>query len=82
MKVFLVYIVLSVATGIDIKVNTSIPSFYSLNECKHYVNVNSMNIINSARTAFKGKKIVELGCVEMKKEGSKFSPIFRKGNPT
>ena len=41
-----------------------------------------MNIINSARTAFKGKKIVELGCVEMKKEGSKFSPIFRKGNPT
>ena len=44
--------------------------------------VMSMNIINSARTAFKGKKIVELGCVEMKKEGSKFSPIFRKGNPT
>ena len=31
---------------------------------------------------YKGKKIVELGCVEMKKEGSKFSPIFRKGKST
>ena len=82
MKTFLIYIVIAITGGVEVKINTTIPPFYSLNECKHYVNVNSMNIINSARTAFKGKKIVELGCVEMKKEGSKFSPIFRKGNPT
>ena len=78
MKVFLVYIVLSVATGIDIKVNTSIPPFYSLNECKHYVNVNSMNIINSARTAFKGKKILEMGCVEIHEGGSRFLPNYKE----
>ena len=82
MKTFFIYIVIAVTGGVEVKLNTTIPPFYNLNECKHYINVNSMNIINSARTAFKGKKIVELGCFEMKKEGSKFSPIFRKGNPT
>ena len=78
MKTFLIYIVLAVSGGVEIKINTTIPPFYNLNECKQYVVKNSATILGSAQSAFKGKKVREMGCVEMKKDGSNFSPSFRE----
>ena len=78
MKTFLIYIVLAVSGGVEIKINTTISPFYNLNECKQYVVKNSPTILSSAQSAFKGKKILEMGCVEIKKDGSKFSPSFRE----
>ena len=78
MKTFFIYIVIAVTGGVEVKINTTIPPFYNLNECKQYVVKNSPTILSSAQSAFKGKKILEMGCVEIKKDGSKFSPSFRE----
>ena len=78
MKTFLIYIVIAGTGGVEVKINTTIPPFYNLNECKQYVVKNSPTILSSAQSAFKGKKVLEMGCVEIKKDGSKFSPSFRE----
>ena len=78
MKMFLIYIVLGVATGVDVKINTTIPPFYKFEECKNYVIKNSINILNSARSTFIYAKVLEMGCVEMKQDGRKFSPLSKE----
>ena len=72
MKTFLIYIVLAVSGGVEIKINTSIPPFYNLNECKQYVVKNSATILGSAQSAFKGKKIA------VKQMGSFKKGVFEK----
>ena len=37
MKTFLIYIVIAISGGVEVKINTTIPPFYNLNECKEYV---------------------------------------------
>ena len=46
--------------------------------CKQYVTKNSINILKFCKSNFKGKKILEMGCVEIKKDGSKFSPNYKE----
>ena len=37
MNMFLIYIVIIVTSGVEVKLNTSIPAFYDLQSCKEYV---------------------------------------------
>ena len=78
MKTFFIYIVIAVTGGVEVKLNTTIPAFSTFKECSQYVTSNSINILKSANSAFKGKKILEMGCVEIKKDGSEFSPSFKE----
>ena len=57
MKTFFIYIVIAVTGGVEVKLNTTIPAFLTFKECSQYVTSNSMNILKSANSAFKGKKI-------------------------
>ena len=78
MNTFFIYIVIAVIGGVEVKLNTTIPAFPNIKQCSQYVTKNSMNILKSAKSAFRGKKVLEMGCVEIKKDGSKFSPSFRE----
>ena len=65
MNVFLIYIVIVVTGGVEVKLNTSIPPFPNLNSCTEYVVSNK-------------KHILELGCVVMEnKDEIKFNPIYK-----
>ena len=48
MKTFFIYIVIAISSGVEVKINTTIPPFYNLKECKQYVTKNSINILGSA----------------------------------
>ena len=78
MNEFLIYIVIVVIGGVDAKLNTSIPPFPNLNSCTEYVVSNKKNILDSAKSTFKNKEILELGCVVMEnKDEIKFNPIYK-----
>ena len=78
MNVFLIYIVIVVTGGVEVKLNTSIPPFPNLNSCTEYVVSNKKHIIDSGRRTFKDKEILELGCVVMENEDEiKFNHIFK-----
>ena len=78
MKTFFIYIVIAVTGGVEVKLNTAIPAFLTFKECSQYVTSNSMNILKSANSAFKGKKILEMGCVEIHENGSRFLPNYKE----
>ena len=78
MKTFFIYIVIAISSGVEVKINTTIPPFYNLKECKQYVVKNAATIVGSAKSAFQDRKILEMGCVEIKKDGSKFSPSYKE----
>ena len=78
MKTFLIYIVIAITGGVEVKINTTIPPFYNLNECKQYVVKNSPTILSSAQSAFNGKKVLEMGCVEIHEGGSRFLPNYKE----
>ena len=78
MNAFLIYIVIVVTGGVEVKLNTSIPAFPNLNSCTEYVVSNKKHIIDSGRRTFKDKEILELGCVVMEnKDEIKFNPIYK-----
>ena len=78
MNVFLIYIVIVVTGGVEVKLNTSIPPFPNLNSCTEYVVSNKKHIIDSGKSAFKNKEISELGCVIMRnKDEIEFKPIYK-----
>ena len=78
MNVFLIYIVIVVIGGVEVKLNTSIPPFSNLDSCKEYVVSNQKYILDSAKSSFKNKDILELGCVVMKnRDEIKFNPIYK-----
>ncbi len=78
MNVFLIYIVIVVIGGVEVKLNTSIPPFPNLDSCKEYVVSNQKYILDSAKSSFKNKDILELGCVVMKnRDEIKFNPIYK-----
>ena len=78
MNEFLIYIVIIVIGGVEVKLNTSIPPFPNLNSCTEYVVSNKKHILDSAKSSFKYKEILELGCVVMKnKDEIKFNPIYK-----
>ena len=78
MNEFLIYIVIVVIGGVEVKLNTSIPPFSSLDSCKEYVVSNQKDILDSGKSAFKDKHILELGCVVMEnKDEIKFNPIYK-----
>ena len=78
MNVFLIYIVIVVTGGVEVKLNTSIPPFPNLNSCTEYVVSNKKNILDSGKKTFNDKHILELGCVVMENEDEiKFNPIYK-----
>ena len=78
MNEFLIYIIIVVIGGVDAKLNTSIPPFPNLNSCTEYVVSNKKYILDSAKSSFKNKEILELGCVVMEnKDEIKFNPIYK-----
>ena len=78
MNVFLIYIVIIVTGGVEVKLNTSIPPFPNLNSCTEYVVSNKKHILDSGKRTFKNKEILELGCVVMEnKDEIKFNPIYK-----
>ena len=78
MNTFFIYIVIAVIGGVEVKLNTTIPAFPNIKECSQYVTKNSMNILKSAKSAFRGKKVLEMGCVEIKDGGTRFLPNYRE----
>ena len=78
MNEFLIYIVIVVIGGVEVKLNTSIPPFPNLNSCTEYVVSNKKNILDSGKKTFNNKHILELGCVVMENEDEiKFNPIYK-----
>ena len=78
MNEFLIYIVIVVIGGVEVKLNTSIPPFPNFDSCKEYVISNREDILNSGKSAFNDKHILELGCVVMEnKDEIKFNPIYK-----
>ena len=78
MNAFLIYIVIVVTGGVEVKLNTSIPAFPNLNSCTEYVVSNKKYILDSAKSSFKDKEILELGCVVIEnKDEIKFNPIYK-----
>ena len=78
MNMFLVYIVIVVIGGVEVKLNTSIPPFPNFESCREYVVSNQKNILDSGKSTFKDKHILELGCVVMKnKDEIEFNPIYK-----
>ena len=78
MKTFFIYIVIAISSGVEVKINTTIPPFYNLKECKQYVVKNAATIVGSAKSAFQDRKILEMGCVEIQENGSKFLPNYKE----
>ena len=78
MNEFLIYIVIVVIGGVEVKLNTSVPPFPNLNSCVEYVVSNKKHILDSAKSSFNNKHILELGCVVMEnKDEIKFNPIYK-----
>ena len=78
MNVFLIYIVIVVIGGVEVKLNTSIPPFPNFDSCREYVVSNKKHILDSGKSTFKNKDILELGCVVMEnKDEIKFNPIYK-----
>ena len=78
MNAFLIYIVIVVTGGVEVKLNTSIPASPNLNSCTEYVVSNKKHILDSAKSSFKDKEILELGCVVIEnKDEIKFNPIYK-----
>ena len=55
MNEFLIYIVIVVIGGVEVKLNTSVPPFPNLNSCVEYVVSNKKHILDSAKSSFKNK---------------------------
>ena len=78
MNVFLIYIVIVVTGGVEVKLNTSIPPFPNFDSCREYVVSNKKHILDSGKRTFNDKHILELGCVVMEnKDEIKFNPIYK-----
>ena len=78
MNMFLIYIVIIVTSGVEVKLNTSIPAFYDLQSCKEYVMKNQKSLLDSANSTFINKDVLEMGCVRMKnKDEIDFNPIYK-----
>ena len=78
MNEFLIYIVIVVIGGVEVKLNTSIPPFPNLNSCTEYVVSNKKHILDAGKRTFNDKHILELGCVVMEnKDEIKFNPIYK-----
>ena len=78
MNMFLIYIVIVVIGGVEVKLNTSIPPFPNFDSCREYVVSNKKHILDSGKSTFKNKDILELGCVIMKnKDEIEFNPIYK-----
>ena len=55
MNVFLIYIVIVVIGGVEVKLNTSIPPFPNFDSCREYVVSNKKHILDSGKSTFKNK---------------------------
>ena len=78
MNMFLIYIVIIVTSGVEVKLNTSIPAFYDLQSCKEYVMKNQKSLLDSANSTFINKDCYTIDHLKtMKKYKSDWDEILK-----